>query len=57
MTLRPLLSLSAATLLLACGSKPGSDDTGDLTLDRDADGFTAASDCDDTNPSVYPGAE
>ena len=57
MTLRLLFSLSATTLLLACGSKPGSDDTGDLTLDRDADGFTAASDCDDTNPSVYPGAE
>jgi Putative metal-binding motif/FG-GAP repeat len=31
-------------------------DTGDDIVDLDGDGSAAESDCDDTNPSIYPGA-
>lgn len=45
-------SLLSVVLLAACS---GSDsDSG--VVDEDLDGFTAAIDCDDTNPDVHPGA-
>ncbi|MCB9759886.1 MAG: putative metal-binding motif-containing protein [Alphaproteobacteria bacterium] len=53
----PLLCL--ALTLIACGDKDDTgptDDTGSGLVDGDADGFPAATDCDDGDASVYPGA-
>ncbi|MCK6504441.1 hypothetical protein L6R53_13740 [Myxococcota bacterium] len=47
--------LLALSLLLACASQADPVDTG--PFDRDEDGVVAAEDCDDADPSVYPGAD
>jgi hypothetical protein len=43
------------TALLACGGKPGTDDTG-TPVDADNDGFVVGEDCDDNNADVNPDA-
>jgi hypothetical protein len=53
--------LLLAALLLATGCPPDkTDDTSqpaDTEIDADGDGHAAASDCDDTDPAIHPGAE
>ncbi|MFH1467003.1 MAG: MopE-related protein [Pseudomonadota bacterium] len=51
--MRWLLPLSLM-VLAACGD--GKDDTGEHNVDADADGFSAAEDCDDGDPDINPGA-
>ncbi|MEZ4320042.1 MAG: putative metal-binding motif-containing protein [Myxococcota bacterium] len=47
--------LSIALTLLACKGDPP-DETGDPTVDADADGFSEADDCNDADADVNPGA-
>jgi hypothetical protein len=54
MKLSTLASLSV--LLLACGAKPGTDDTGTDLVDADKDGFTSDIDCDDSDADINPDA-
>ncbi|MFT5685246.1 MAG: hypothetical protein ACI8RZ_006195, partial [Myxococcota bacterium] len=47
-------SLISIALLVACGDKDTDPDA--ETTDADSDGYTADEDCDDLDPTVYPGA-
>jgi hypothetical protein len=49
------LGLCALTLL-ACGAKPGTDDTGSGPVDADKDGFDSTADCNDDNSDINPDA-
>ena len=46
----PLLLALALLLLAACDAE----DSGDPSADLDGDGYTAAEDCDDSDPDVHP---
>jgi len=60
MSLRSPLAL-LLTVLLTTGcpdnTKPLDDTSGGDTVDADGDGFNSDEDCDDGDPTVYPGAE
>ena len=45
------------TLVLGCSSAEKENQSGEVIADSDGDGFTAADDCDDSNPLVSPNAE
>jgi hypothetical protein len=49
-----LLSLAAVLSLVGCGDKDTGGDT--ETTDQDSDGYAVDEDCDDLDPTVYPGA-
>ncbi|MEY3212745.1 MAG: hypothetical protein RIT28_3226, partial [Pseudomonadota bacterium] len=54
---RHLLVLSLLfTLPLGCKDDAPTDDTGDVALDGDGDGFIGDADCDDNDPAVNEGA-
>jgi hypothetical protein len=60
MSARPWTILSlAAILCVGCPPEgdPIKDDTGVEYTDADGDGYNSDEDCDDSDPSVYPGAE
>ena len=51
---RTRVLFTLAVLLTACGGDPSAGDKG--PADDDGDGFSADEDCDDADPSAYPGA-
>jgi len=49
-------SLFLILALTACGSKDNDNAPLDQTIDKDGDGFSFEEDCNDNDPSFYPGA-
>ena len=55
-SMRTLVATGLISILGACTSEPEDTGTAPSVVDADGDGFTSRYDCNDSDPSIHPGA-